>query len=108
MTMTSSSKSHPTHRTVMGENSHYQFRDQAPIMDEMRLVAKASGWDYATIAEKSGLSASTLYGWFTEKRVRCPRHDSVIIFFHTFGIKYGQLNKLRVVVAAKKPQRKVA
>jgi len=99
----------PHHRTVMGENSHYQFRDQAPIMDEMRTVAKASGLDYATISERSGLGVSTLYNWFTTKTVRCPRYDSVMIFFHTFGIEYGQIGgKLRVVASGKRSHRKVA
>jgi len=83
---------------IFGTNPHYQFKDQAPVMDEMALVWRASGWKVAALSRKTGLSSTTLYNWFTKQRTRCPRHDSVQIFFNSFGIPYGVIGKVRVIV----------
>jgi hypothetical protein len=79
-------------RTIFGKNPHYQFRDQDPVIDEMRYLLRASKLKLSKVAENTGLSVSTLYNWFVTKRTISPRHDSVKIFFGSFGVRYGQLN----------------
>ena len=86
-------------RNLYGKNPHYQFRDQDPVIDIMRSWVKTSGLPLKTIAENAGLTTHTLQNWFTRKSVRVPRHDSVQIFFRSFGVTYGvQERAVRSVV----------
>lgn len=84
-------------RTIYGKNSHYQFRNQDPVIDEMYYLVKISNLKLVKIAENCGLCQSTLHNWFIAKSTISPRHDSVKIFMNSFGIKYGQQSKPRIV-----------
>lgn len=44
--------------------SSYVFKDKDPIIDVSRGVVQESGLSYAEISAKSGVSTSTLNGWF--------------------------------------------
>jgi hypothetical protein len=92
-------------RTIYGPNSHYQFTDQDPIIDDMRTVWRASGLTIYELAEKTGMASSTFYNWFVHKSVHRPFHSSVKIFYTALGIRYGRIDRIKVVVDSK---RKVA
>ncbi len=52
-----------SHRTMIGYKT-YNFRDKDPIIDVMRTAIKVADMTYTEVAESSGVSASTLTGWF--------------------------------------------
>lgn len=81
-------------KNILGKNPHYHFRGQDPVIGEMWFFVRTSNLKLMKIAENCGLSYSTLYNWFVSKETRVPLHDSVQIFFRSFGIEYGQKNKL--------------
>ena len=96
-------------RGIFGQNPHYEFSDQDHVFDHMRTILKASGLSYAELAERTHMSPSTFYAWFTTKSTHSPRHDSVQIFYRSFGIDYGAKSNLRVVVEkAKKAKPRAA
>jgi hypothetical protein len=82
-------------RTIYGRNPHYQFRDQDPVIDAMHAVWKASGLKLSELAENTGLNVGTFYAWFVYKSTISPRHESVQIFFRSFGIEYGRKGEIR-------------
>src|SRR5262245_9808923 len=77
-------------RNVFGLNPHYQFRDQDPVFDKMRTVWRASGDTLWQCAERCNLCYTTLVNWFELKKTHSPRHESVQIFYHAYGIEYGE------------------
>lgn len=87
---------------VFGQNPHYQFRDQDPVFDHMRTILKASGDSIERAAERMHMHRSTLRAWFVTKETHSPRHESVQIFYRTYGIDYGAKSNLRVVVSTAK------
>jgi transcriptional regulator with XRE-family HTH domain len=51
-------------RTIINAYKTYSFRDKDPAIDKLRTAIKDSGESYSEIAARSGLSATTLNGWF--------------------------------------------
>lgn len=43
----------------------YSFRDKDPIIDKVRTVVKDSGKSHGRISTDSGVSAATMYNWFS-------------------------------------------
>ena len=101
-------KSQGNGRGIFGANPHYEFRDrQDPVFDHMKTIWQASGMSLAAIAAMCHMAPTTLHNWFVTKSTRSPRHESVKIFYNAFGIDYGVISTLRVVVSnAKKVGRK--
>jgi len=90
------------HRGIYGANPHYEFRDRDPVFDHMSNIVKASGMSLAEIAYRTHMSPSTMSNWFVRHKTIAPRHDSVQIFYRSFGIDYGAQSTLRVVVSKAK------
>jgi len=43
----------------------YNFRNKDPVIDLLRTAIKDSGDSHAEVADASGVSAQTLYNWFS-------------------------------------------
>jgi len=95
-------------RNVFGQNPHYQFRDQDPVLDHMHMIMKASGDSIEKAAERCHMCPSTFRAWFVYKSTHSPRHESVQIFYAAYGIEYGAKSNLRVIVASAKRVGKTA
>jgi len=95
-----------TKRTIFGRNSHYQFRDQDPILDLAWYIARISGLSIKMISERSGISTSTLRHWFIEKKTISPRHDTIKIYFNAMGVKFGVEDEARIRAQIQREYRK--
>jgi len=62
----------------------YNFTNKDPIIDKMRGFTK--GFSYSEIAEKSGVSHTTLHNWFEGKTQR-PQYATVMAVAHACGFK---------------------
>jgi len=85
-------------RNIFGHNPHYEFRDRDPIFDQMKTMLKASGLSFAELSERTHMASSTFSAWFAKGTTISPRHESVQIFYRSFGIDYGVKQTLRIVV----------
>ena len=86
-------------RGIFGKNPHYEFRDRDPVFDQKRTMLKASGLSFAELSERTHMAASTFSAWFHKGMTISPRHESVQIFYRSFGIDYGVKQTLRIVVS---------
>lgn len=62
----------------------YMFRDKDPVIDIMRTMVKDAGIKHAAIRDKSGVSTTTLRGWFYGK-TRRPQFATVQAVAHSLG-----------------------
>jgi DNA-binding phage protein len=62
----------------------YNFVNKDPIIDEIRGMVK--GYKYSQIEEMSGVSHTTLRGWFDGK-TRRPQYSTVMAVVHALGFK---------------------
>ena len=65
----------------------YSFTDKDPVIDKLRTLRERTGLTNAQISEKSGVAASTLYGWF-DKKTRRPQHPTVMAVVRGMGFEY--------------------
>src|SRR5262245_11444314 len=71
------------HRTLNVFKS-YSFRDKDPIIDQVRTVVQDSGAKFSTIEADSGVSVSTLHGWFSGP-VKRPQFATVMAVVRSLG-----------------------
>jgi DNA-binding phage protein len=76
----------------------YNFTDKDPIIDVMRTLVEKSGMSWDEIAEKSGVSKTTLYGWFQGKTMR-PQFATVMAVLTTLGVDFKTFSKQIKTVA---------
>src|SRR5262245_12013347 len=104
--METQARTNMTKRTIFGRNSHYQFRDQDPILDLAWYIARISGLSIKMISERSGISTSTLRHWFIEKKTISPRHDTIKIYFNAMVVKFGFENEPQLMDPIQRKYRK--
>jgi DNA-binding phage protein len=62
----------------------YNFVDKDPVIDQMRGIVK--GYKHSEVADKSGVSESTIYNWFEGKTKR-PQYATVMAVVRAMGYK---------------------
>lgn len=70
----------------------YNFTDKDPIIDVLRTLVERSGLSWDEIAEKSGVSQTTLYGWFQGKTMR-PQFATVMAVLTTLGVDFRSFTR---------------
>lgn len=48
----------------------YSFKDKDPVIDELRILVERSRMSWGEVAEKSGVSSTTIYNWFQGSTLR--------------------------------------
>ena len=54
----------------------YMFKEKDPIIDLTRTIVQDSGYSYSAISALSGVSATTMYNWFSGDTKR-PQFASI-------------------------------
>jgi transcriptional regulator with XRE-family HTH domain len=54
----------------------YSFKNKDPVIDELRTIIKDQDVSYQFVSDLSGVSVSTLQGWFNGV-VRRPQHATI-------------------------------
>lgn len=67
----------------LGMYKSYNFVDKDPIIDQLRVACEGTSWD--DIEARSGVSKSTLWGWF-KGPTRFPRYCSVAAVVRALGM----------------------
>jgi hypothetical protein len=62
----------------------YNFRNKDPIIDEVRTLV--NGTSYKEIHNASGVSVTTLHGWFNGK-TRRPQYATIMAVVHAVGYR---------------------
>jgi DNA-binding phage protein len=62
----------------------YNFKDKDPIIDRLRTIIQDEGTAYTDIAADSGVTANTLYNWFSGPTKR-PQYATVMAVVHALG-----------------------
>lgn len=83
-------------KTVLRAYKSYNFRDKNPCIDEARTAVRDSGMSYAEVSEESGVSVSTLYGWF-HGDTRSPSHECLMAVVRACGFDYKMVRMARVL-----------
>jgi hypothetical protein len=71
----------------LGMYKTYSFRNKDPVIDQLRTVVKDTETTYKAISEKSGVSETTLWNWFSGT-TRRPQHASVMAVTRALGWDY--------------------
>ena len=64
----------------------YNFVDKDPVIDRTHRLVKREGMSYKEIHERSGVTVSTLRGWFEGKTKR-PQWCTVMAVVHALGYR---------------------
>lgn len=64
----------------------YSFRTKDPVIDELRNLQEKCGMRDADIAENSGISSTTIHGWFKGK-TRKPQSATIEAAGRAMGFK---------------------
>jgi len=83
-------------RGILRLYSSYSFRDKDPGIDESRTAVRDSGMSYREVSEASGVSVSTLYGWYHGKTLR-PSHACHMAVLHACGYGYKLVRLAKVI-----------
>ncbi len=75
----------------------YNFVDKDPIVDLLRTIVNDTGMSYKEIADKSGVSQTTLSKWFYGD-VKRPQHATVMAVMRAMGYD------MKLVRMVQKPQ----
>lgn len=65
----------------------YSFKNKDPIIDKIRTIIQDEEVTYKDTSLKSGVSITTLYGWFNGK-TRRPQHASTMAVIRSLGYDY--------------------
>lgn len=74
----------------------YSFRDKDPVIDEMRTIIADEGVSYGDIHDLSGVSATTMYGWFNGA-TRRPQYATVKAVVRALGYDYRLVKVGKVI-----------
>ena len=91
--------------TVLRAYTSYNFKDKAPIVDELRTVIRDAGMSYRQVHEESGLSLACLYHLFSGP-TRCPNYATVARILHACGRDLKIVNRARIISLAEHAERK--
>jgi hypothetical protein len=64
----------------------YNFVDKDPVIDKVRTMVKREGLSYGKISGLSGVSDTTMRGWFEGKTKR-PQYATVMAVVHALGYR---------------------
>jgi transcriptional regulator with XRE-family HTH domain len=76
--------SHPRNLAHIGRDSGYRFIDRDPVLEEITRAITDSGRSLAWVAERSGVSRSTIYRW-ENGRTRRPQNLTVEFVLKVLG-----------------------
>jgi transcriptional regulator with XRE-family HTH domain len=66
----------------------YNFINKDPVVDRLRTIIADEGMKYKEIHEASGVSMTTMWGWFKGK-TRRPTHAAVAAVAATMGYSFA-------------------
>lgn len=71
-------------QTVLKVYKSYNFVDKDPVIDKLRTVIAQEGESYTHLQKTSGVSTTTMYGWFNGRTKR-PQFATVMAVFRAMG-----------------------
>lgn len=83
----------------------YSFKDKDPIIDRLRTVIQDEAATYKEIHENSGVSATTLYNWFSGTTLR-PQFASIMAVTRSLGydlelVKAETTSRSKIIILEK-------
>lgn len=75
-------------RGALQTSRSYLFIDKHPVIDEIRALMKDGGYSHRELAEKSGVSVSTLRNWDLGNTIR-PQAPTLNAVARVFGKRLG-------------------
>jgi|SRR5262245_22810068 len=92
-------------RTVLRAYTSYNFRDKAPVVDELRTAIRDAGMTYRQIHEESGVSLACLYHLFSGP-TRCPNFATVARIAHACECDVKIMPRARVISLAERAEKR--